>query len=214
MALVDVYNLKKKKISEIELSDEVFNVPIKKHVLHQVVVSQMSNRRSGTASTKSRSEVKYSGAKLWRQKGTGRARVGPASAPGRRGGGVAFGPFPRKYVHKVPKKVKKAAICMALTDKFQSKNLIVIDKFELPEIKTKGFVGVMKDFSVNKALIVTQEKRANLEKSSKNVPWVKVLRYEGLNAYDILKYDDLFLEQPAIENLEEALVSSWISTKS
>ncbi len=207
MALVDVYNLKKEKISEIELNDEVFNVPIKKHVLHQVVISQMSNRRSGTASTKSRSEVKYSGAKLWRQKGTGRARVGSASAPGRRGGGAAFGPVPRKYVHKVPKKVRKAALCMALTDKVQSKHLIVVDKFELPEIKTKGFVGVMKDFSVNKALIVTQDKQANLEKSSNNVPWVKVLRYEGLNAYDILKYENLFLEQSAIENLEEALVT-------
>ena len=207
MALVDVYNLKKEKISEIELNDEVFNVPIKKHVLHQVVISQMSNRRSGTASTKNRSEVKYSGAKLWRQKGTGRARVGSASTPGRRGGGAAFGPAPRKYVNKVPKKVRKAALCMALTDKVQSKHLIVVDKFELPEIKTKGFVGVMKDFSVNKALIVTQDKQANLEKSSNNVPWVKVLRYEGLNAYDILKYENLFLEQSAIENLEEALVT-------
>jgi len=207
MALVDVYNLKKEKISEIELNDEVFNVPIKKHVLHQVVISQMSNRRSGTASTKNRSEVKYSGAKLWRQKGTGRARVGSASTPGRRGGGAAFGPVPRKYVNKVPKKVRKAALCMALTDKVQSKHLIVVDKFELPEIKTKGFVGVMKDFSVNKALIVTQDKQANLEKSSNNVPWVKVLRYEGLNAYDILKYENLFLEQSAIENLEEALVT-------
>jgi len=207
MALVDVYNLKKEKISEIELNDDVFNVPIKKHVLHQVVISQMSNRRSGTASTKNRSEVKYSGAKLWRQKGTGRARVGSASTPGRRGGGAAFGPVPRKYVNKVPKKVRKAALCMALTDKVQSKHLIVVDKFELPEIKTKGFVGVMKDFSVNKALIVTQDKQANLEKSSNNVPWVKVLRYEGLNAYDILKYENLFLEQSAIENLEEALVT-------
>ena len=214
MALVDVYNLKKEKISEMELKDEVFGVPIKKHVLHQVVISQMSNRRSGTASTKSRSEVKYSGAKLWRQKGTGRARVGSASTPGRRGGGVAFGPVSRKYVHKVPKKVRKAAVCMALTDKVQSNHLIVVDTFELPEIKTKSFVEVMKDFGVNKALIVTQDKHANLEKSSHNVPWVKVLRYEGLNAYDILRYEDLFLEQSAIENIEEALVASWISTKS
>jgi large subunit ribosomal protein L4 len=207
MALVDVYNLKKEKISEIELNDAVFNVPVKKHVLHQVVISQMNNRRSGTASTKNRSEVKYSGAKLYRQKGTGRARVGSASTPGRRGGGVAFGPVPRKYVHKVPKKVRKAALCMALTDKVQSKHLIVVDKFELPEIKTKEFVGVMKGFSVNKALIVTQDKQVNLEKSSNNVPWVKVLRYEGLNVYDILQYEDLFLEKSAIENLAEALVS-------
>ncbi|MCP4665988.1 MAG: 50S ribosomal protein L4 [Deltaproteobacteria bacterium] len=207
MALIDVYNLKKEKISEIELSNEVFDVPIKKHVLHQVVVSQIAKRRSGTASTKSRSEVKYSGAKLWRQKGTGRARAGSAAAPGRRGGGVAFGPAPRNYVHKVPKKVRKTALCMALTDKLKSDHLIVVDKFELPEIKTKDFVGVLKNFGVNKALIVTQDKQVNLEKSSNNVPLVKVLRHEGLNPYDILKYEDLLLEQSAIENIEEALVS-------
>ena len=170
------------------------------------MISQVAGRRSGTAATKSRSEVKGSGAKLWRQKGTGRARVGAASSPTRRGGGVAFGPVPHKYVHKVPKKVKKAALRMALTDKVQSDQMIVLDKFELSEIKTKEFVGVMKSFDVNKALIVTQDKSVNLEKSSKNVPWIKVMLYQGLNVYDILKYDHLFLEQSAIEKIQEALV--------
>jgi large subunit ribosomal protein L4 len=206
MTVLHVYNLKNEKISEVELKDEIFDVPIKKHILHQVVISQLATHRSGASAAKGRSEVKGSGAKLWRQKGTGRARVGSASSPVRRGGGAAFGPVPHKYVNKVPKKVRKAALRMALTDKVQSEQLIVLDNFELPEIKTKEFVGVMKGFDVNKALIVTQDKSVNLEKSSKNVPWVKVMRYQGLNVYDILKYDHLFLEQSAIGKIQEALV--------
>ena len=206
MTVLHVYNLKNEKISEVELNDEIFDVPIKKHILHQVVIGQLASHRSGTAAAKGRSDVKGSGAKLWRQKGTGRARVGSASSPIRRGGGVAFGPVPYKYVNKVPKKVKKAALRMALTDKVQSDHMIVLDNFELPEIKTKEFVGVMKGFDIKKALIVTQDKSVNLEKSSRNVPWVKVMRYQGLNVYDILKYDHLFLEQSAIGKIQEALV--------
>jgi large subunit ribosomal protein L4 len=207
MTVVDVLNLQKEKVSEIELKEEIFGVPAKEHVLHQVVTSQRAGHRSGTAATKGRSKVKCSGTKLWRQKGTGRARVGSAASPTRRGGGVAFGPTPRKYVQKVPKKVKKTALRMALTDKVQADRLIVIDSFSLPEIKTKNFVGVMNMFNVNKALIVTEDNLVNLEKSSKNVPWVKVMRYQGLNVYDLLKYDHIFLEQSAIGKIEEALAS-------
>jgi large subunit ribosomal protein L4 len=207
MTVIGVLNLQKEKVSEVELKDEVFDVPTKRHILHQVVISQLGSRRSGTAATKGRSKVKASGRKLWRQKGTGRARVGSAASPTRRGGGVAFGPTPHKYAYTVPKKIKKAALRMALTNKVQADQLIVIDSFDLPEIKTKNFVGIMKVFSANKALIVTEAKLVNLEKSSKNVPWVKVMRYQGLNVYDILKYDYLFLEQPAIGKIEEALAS-------
>ncbi len=207
MTVVDVYSLQKEKISEVELPDDIFGVPIKKHVLHQVATSQLDGHRSGTAATKSRSEVKCSGSKLWRQKGTGRARAGSASSPTRKGGGVAFGPSPRQYNKKVSKKIKKAALCMALTDKLKNNQLFVVEAFELGEIKTKNFLGVMQRFDINKVLIMTQEKRENLEKSSRNVPWVKVMRYQGLNVYDILKYDHLMLEQPAIEKVEEALVS-------
>lgn len=207
MTVVDVFNLQKEKISEVDLKSEVFDVPIKQHILHQVVVSQLASHRSGTADTKTRSEVSCSGAKLWRQKGTGRARVGSGSSPTRRGGGVAFGPSPRKYIQKVPKKVRKAALCMALTDKVQNDHFIVVDSFELPEIKTKNFVEVMKKFAVDKVLIVTEDRSPNLEKSSKNVPWIKVMRYEGINVYDILKYDHFILEQSAIPKIEEALIS-------
>ncbi len=207
MTVVDVYNLKKEKVSDVELKEEIFNVPIKKHVLHEVVISQLSSHRQGTAATKSRSEVKCSGRKLYRQKGTGRARVGSGASPIRKGGGVAFGPVPRKYINKVPKKIKKAALHMALTDKFKTGQLIVVDDFNLPEIKTKNFVRLMKNFDVNKALIVTQDKVEKLEKSSKNVPWVKVMRYQGLNVYDIMKHDYLFLERSALGKIQEAFVS-------
>ncbi len=205
MIVVDVYNLQREKVSEIELKDDVFNVPIRKHVLHQVVVGQTAGHRSGTSAAKGRSQVKSSGAKLYRQKGTGRARSGSASSPTRRGGGVAFGPVPRKYHHRVPKKVKKAALRMALTDKVMADQLIVVNDFNLAEIKTKTFVRIMKEFEADKALIVTLNKAENLEKSSRNVQRVKVMRYEGLNTYDVLKYTHLFVEQPAIEKIQEAL---------
>jgi len=175
--------------------------------LHQVVLAQLAGKRSGSAATKGRSEVKSSGSKLWRQKGTGRARAGVASSPTRRGGGVAFGPSPRNYTQRTPKKVRKAAVRMALTDKVRNQQLFVLKDFNLPEIKTKGFVEVMDAFAVKKALIVTDEKNEKLEKSSRNVPWTKVMRYEGLNAYDILKFDYLFVVKPAIEKIEEALVA-------
>ncbi|RLB14696.1 MAG: 50S ribosomal protein L4 [Deltaproteobacteria bacterium] len=207
MTTVDVYNLQKEKISDLELNDNIFNVPVKKHVLHQVVLAQLAGKRSGSAATKGRSEVKSSGSKLWRQKGTGRARAGVASSPTRRGGGVAFGPSPRNYTQRTPKKVRKAAVRMALTDKVRNQQLFVLEDFNLPEIKTKGFVEVMDAFAVKKALIVTDEKNEKLEKSSRNVPWTKVMRYEGLNAYDILKFDYLFVVKPAIEKIEEALVA-------
>lgn len=206
MTVMDVYNFQKEKVSEVELSDKIFGVQIKGHVLHQVVTSQLANRRAGTAATKGRSDVRCSGRKLSRQKGTGRARVGTGSSPTRRGGGVAFGPTTRKYVHKVSKQVRKAALRMALTDKALGEQIIVIDKLGLPGIKTKDFVGALNRFAVDKALIVTHGKSENLEKSSRNVPRVKVMRYEGINVYDILKYDHLFLEQPAISKIEEALV--------
>lgn len=207
MTVLNVYNLQKEKVSDVELKKEIFNVPIKNYVLHDVVINQLSSHRRGTAATKNRSEVKCSGTKLYRQKGTGRARVGSGASPTRRGGGVTFGPVPHKYVNKVPKKVKKAALNMALTDKVKAGQLIVVNDFDLPEIKTKNFVKLMKNFDVNKALIVTQDKVEKLEKSSKNVPWVKVMKYQGLNVYDILKYDYLFLELSALGKIQEAFAS-------
>jgi large subunit ribosomal protein L4 len=207
MTVIDVYNLQREKISQAELNEKVFQVPVKKHVLHQVIVSQLANRRAGTASTKGRSEVNRSGKKLWRQKGTGRARVGDAGSPTRKGGGVIFGPKPRKYGRKIPKKLGKLALSMALSDKYQNERLLVLGDFNLPKIKTKDFVQVMKSFDASKALIVTSEKNEILEKSSANVPWVKVMRCEGLNVYDVLNHEHLFLVESTIPKIEEALLS-------
>lgn len=205
MTVMDVFNIQRQKVSQVELKDSVFAVPVKKALLHQVVVSQLASRRAGTASAKTRGMINASGKKLYRQKGTGRARVGDAASPTRRGGGVIFGPSPRKYTLKVPRKVKKAALRMALSDKLANGQLVVVDALVLPEIKTKDFVGMMNRFDVTRALFVTVDKKPNLETSSRNVRTAKVMRCEGLNVYDVLMYDHLFLEQPAIEKIEEAL---------
>jgi large subunit ribosomal protein L4 len=207
MAVIDVYNLQREKISQMDLNERIFRVPVKKHLLHQVVVSQLANRRAGTSSTKRRSEVNRSGRKLYRQKGTGQARAGDAGSPTRRGGGVIFGPKPRKYVRKIPKKMGKIALCMALSDKLQDERLFVLSDFDLPKIQTKDFVKVMKTFNFSKVLIVTEQKSENLEKSSRNVPWVKVMRCEGLNVYDVLNHEHLLLVKSTIPKIEEALLS-------
>lgn len=205
--MIDVYNLKAEKTTEIELNEEIFGVEVRKDILHQVVVGQLNKKRSGTSAVKTRSEVNGSKSKLWRQKGTGRARVGTGLTNTRRGGGVVFGPSPRSYAQKVPKRIRKTALAMALSDKVNEKKLIVLEDFNLPEIKTKEFVQVMENFEVRKALIVTEDKNENLERSSKNVPWVKVMRHQGINVYDILNYDHLFLIKPAVGKIEEALIS-------
>ncbi len=205
MPVLDVQNIKGKPISQVDLADDVFSVPVKSSVLHEVVTMQLANRRAGTASVKHRSDVKGSRRKLYRQKGTGRARRGDIKSPLLRGGGVVFGPDGRNYKYQVPKKVKKLALKMALSSKFNQKELVVLDRFELEEIKTQEFVGVLNTLNLNSALIVTDENNENLELSSRNVRNVKVLRSEGLNVYDILKYQTLVLLEPAVKNIEGRL---------
>ncbi len=207
MPVVDVKNIKGKKVAQVDLADVVFNVPVKSSVLHEVVNMQLANRRSATASVKHRSDVKGSGKKLYRQKGTGRARRGNIKSPLLRGGGVVFGPDGRKYVFRSPKKVRKLALKMALSSKLQASELVVLDKLELKEIKTRNFVDILNALNLKNALIVTDKKDDNLELSSRNVPDVKVLRSEGLNVYDILKYHTLVLLEPAIKNIEGRLVA-------
>ena len=207
MGLYDVYNMDGIRVSEIDLVDEIFNVPVKQHVLHEVVTMQLANRRSGTAATKGRSEVRGSGQKPHRQKGTGRARAGSRRSPLWRGGGVVFGPRPRSYAYKVPKKVRRQALKMALTSKLQEKGLIVVDKLDLETVKTKRFVEVMGALKTREVLIVTDRELENLELSSRNVPHVKVVRWEGLNVYDILRFKHLILLEPSVKQLEGRLLS-------
>lgn len=205
MPTVEVYDANNQKVGEIELSEAIFGAEIKPYLLHEVVLWQLAKRRQGNACTKSRHEVAGGGKKPWRQKGTGRARSGSRRSPLWRGGGVAFGPKPRDYGYTVPKKVKKAALRVALSDKLKEQKLVVMRGFDLSEIKTKAFVEVLKRFATDDALIVTAEPDVNLEKSSRNVPKIKVLRAEGLNVYDILRHERLFLLEPAVARIEEAL---------
>jgi large subunit ribosomal protein L4 len=207
MPVIDVQNIKGKQISQVELADDVFGIPVKPSVLHEVVTMQLSNRRSGNAAVKHRSDIRGSGKKLFRQKGTGRARRGDIKSPLLRGGGVVFGPDKRDYSYKVPKKVRKLALKMALSSKLLENELVVLDQLELDEIKTKKFAEVLKTLKLESALIVTEKPNDNLELSARNVPDVKVLRSEGLNVYDILKYRMLVVLEPAVKNIEGRLLA-------
>ena len=208
MAVIDVLSSSGKKVSQRELPDDLFSVPARKNLLHEVVTMQLANRRSATASVKHRSDISGSTRKLFRQKGTGRARRGDIKSPLLRGGGVVFGPDDRKYAYRVPKKVRKLALKMALSSKLQASKLVVLDRLELEQIKTKAFLEVCKALNIQNALIVTDKKDPHLELSSRNVPTVKVLRSEGLNVYDILKYDILVLLEPALNDIEGRLGAS------
>jgi len=206
MPVVDVHNIAGEKVSQADLTDDIFDVPVNPHVLHEVVVMQLANRRAGTASVKHRGDVRGSTRKLYRQKGTGRARRGDIKSPLMRGGGVVFGPDGRRYAYQVPKKVRRLALKMALSSKVNAEELMVVDRFEMDSIKTKEFVAILKTLNLQNALIVTDEKNEKLELSSRNVPDVKVLRSDGLNVYDILKYHSLVLLEPAIKLIEGRLL--------
>jgi len=207
MAVVDVLNIKAEKVSQMDLADTIFNVPVKPNVLHEVVTMQLASRRSGSASVKHRSDVKGSGRKLFRQKGTGRARRGDIKAPLLRGGGSVFGPDPRSYAYKVPKKVRRMALKMALSIKLSEDSLVVLDELDFDKIKTKEFIKVMNALNMDNALFITDKKNVNLELSARNVPDVKVLRIEGLNVYDILKYKSLVLLESSIKSIEGRLLA-------
>lgn len=207
MALVDVYNIHKEKVGEVDLKEDIFGVEIKPHLLHEVVVWQRACRRGGNASTKSRGEVAGSGSKPYRQKGTGRSRVGTVRTPLWRGGGIIFGPKPRSYAYTLPKKVRRAALKMALSSKLANGQLVVLDDYPGAGPKTKEFVQVMKNFDLKKALFITLEGHRNLELSARNVPHVQVLPAAGLNVYDILRYDHLVVLSPAVAAIEARLTS-------
>ena len=206
MAVCDVLNTLAEKVGEIDLNDSLFSVEINTGILHEVVCMQRANRRSGNACTKTRGEVSGGGAKPWRQKGTGRARAGSRTSPVWRGGGTVFGPMPRDYSYNLPKKVKKLALKMALSARNQEGNLVVVDRIEFPEVKTKNFVKVMNNFQFNNCLVITDEMDENVGLSARNAVGFKVLPVAGLNVYDILKYSKLMLLQSSLAMLEERLM--------
>ncbi|MBA4366927.1 MAG: 50S ribosomal protein L4 [Desulfobacterium sp.] len=206
MAVIDVQNINGEKVSEVDLPDSIFNVSVKSDLLHEVVKMQLARKRSGTACVKNRSDVAGSTRKLFRQKGTGRARRGDIKSPLLRSGGVVFGPHPRSYAYSMPKKKKRLALKMALSSKRINNTLLVVDKIELSEPRTKKVVEITNALKVNNALILTDCENTNLELAARNIPGVKVMRSEGLNVYDILKYRNLVLLEDSIKAIEGRLL--------
>ncbi|MBW2673064.1 MAG: 50S ribosomal protein L4 [Deltaproteobacteria bacterium] len=207
MPVLNVYDIEKTKVAEVELNDGVFGAEVNEHILYEVVRMQLACRRQGTASTKTRSDVRGGGRKPWRQKGTGRARAGTSRSPLWRGGGTVFGPHPRDYSYRVPKKVRRAALRSALSMKVKEDKVIILKDFPMDEIKTKRFQEVLDRFELGTTLFVLEEKNIILEKSSQNIKAVKMMRSEGINVYDLLKYDNLVLLEPSVKKIEGALLS-------
>ena len=206
MANVSVYNTDGKEVGTIELNDAVFGVELNEHLVHLAVVAQLANKRQGTQKAKTRSEVSGGGRKPWRQKGTGRARSGSTRSPLWVGGGTVFGPQPRSYAFRMPKKQRRLAIKCALSDKVASGDFIVLDDLQFDAPKTKSVVKMLGDFGVDaKSLIITLDENENVELSSRNIPGVKAINTMGLNVYDILNHTKLFITKAAIEKIEEVL---------
>ena len=203
MANVSVYNMEGKEVGSIELNDAVFGVEVNEHLVHMAVVTQLANKRQGTQSAKTRSEVSGGGKKPWRQKGTGHARQGSTRAPQWTGGGTVFAPKPRDYSFKMNKKEKRIALFSALSSKVAENKIIVVDEFKLDEIKTKKFVEVMNNLKANKALVVVEEDNKNVVLSGRNAPTVKVEANNEINTYDVVKYDTLVVTKAAVEKIQE-----------
>jgi len=207
MATVDVFDMKKNKVEEMELDDAVFNTDVREYLIHEAVKIQLANRRAGTVAVKNRALVSGSGKKPFRQKGTGGARQGTRRAPQFPGGGVAFGPRPKTYSLQMNKKARKAALRSILSLLFKENRLTVLNSLELDAISTKSFVGVLKNFDIEKTLVILDGPSPNLELSARNVRDVKVLKAEGLNPHDMMKYRNLIFTQSAVRKVEGALQS-------
>ena len=204
MRKVDVYDIKGKKVSDIELDEKVIGIEPNEAVVHSVLVNFLANQRQGTQSTKTRSEVRGGGKKPWRQKGTGRARQGSIRAPQWIKGGIALGPKPRSYKYTVNKKEKRLAIRSILSSKVLENELVVLDTLNLKEIKTKEMVKVLANLKVEgKSLIVLPEKNENVQKSARNIEGVKTSLVNTINVYDLLKYRNLVITLDTVKKLEE-----------
>jgi large subunit ribosomal protein L4 len=206
MAVADVFDIEKKKVAEVDLNDAIFGAEVNEAIIYDVIKMQLASRRSGTASTKTRSDVSGGGKKPWRQKGTGRARAGTTRSPIWRGGGIVFGPHPRDYSYSIPKKVRKKALISALSMKFQENKMLILKDFPMEKISTRLFKNVFDLFSLKKALFVLDDNNEVLLKSSRNLKNVKMVRSEGINVYDILNHEHLILLEPSVKKIEGALL--------
>ena len=206
MAKIAVYDINRQQVGERELADDVFNTDVKGYLIHDMVRYQLAARRQGTADTKGRSEVRGGGRKPFKQKGTGGARQGCIRAPHYVGGGTVFGPTPRDYSFKLNRKVKKAALRCALSARFKGEKLAILNAIDLEKISTKACAEFLSRFASENVLVVFAGENQNLELSAKNLPHVKVLRADGVNVYDVMKYRTLLLTEGAVAHLEGALV--------
>ena len=208
MPTVGVYNAEGEQVGEMELSEAIFDAEVKESLLYDVSQMLLNNCRRGTASTKTRAEVRGGGRKPWRQKGTGRARHGSIRSPIWRGGGVVFGPKPRNYRYLLPKKMRRAAMRSALTSKLKQEQLIILDELRLAAPKTKEVVRVLANLGVRgKALLVSSGSDVNLYKSSRNIPGVKSVPAGQINVLDILRHERLVMTKDAVEKIEEVFAS-------
>lgn len=207
MASLDVINQNGEKVDTIELDDGIFNAEIRETLVQQVVVWQLANRRQGSAATKTRSDVRGGGKKPWRQKGTGRARAGTNRSPIWTGGGTIFGPHPRSYSFSLTKKVRRAALRSVLSSKLQANQLTVVDKIELDAPKTKLFLETMKALGLDaaKTVFITADRDETLRRSSRNLYRVLVLPTEGMNVYDLLRFERVVLLRDAVPKIHERL---------
>jgi large subunit ribosomal protein L4 len=204
MPEIAVHDRTGKAVGTVELSDELFAAPVNAAVLHQVVTAQLAARRTGTADTKTRGEVRGGGKKPYRQKGTGRARQGSTNAPHYRGGGTVFGPHPRSYEQRLPRKMKRLALRGALTAKFGDEAIKVIDTFGLEAIRTKDLVAVLRALEASgRVLVVAPGRNQALELSARNLPTVEVILADSLNVVDLLKADLILIEQPSLVRMQE-----------
>ena len=203
MATVKVYNMEGKEVGTLELNDAVFGVEVNEHLMHLAVVGQLANKRQGTQSAKTRSEVSGGGRKPWKQKGTGHARQGSTRAPQWTHGGVVFAPKPRDYSVKMNKKEKALAIKSALTSRVAEEKIYVVDSLSFDEIKTKKMAAVLDSLKVEKALVVLDKKDENVILSARNLPTVRTVMSNGINVYDILKYGSLVITKDAVAQIEE-----------
>ncbi len=204
MPSIDVYNIEGKKVNSVDLKEEIFGIEPNEAIVHSVLVNYLANQRQGTQSTKTRAEVRGGGRKPWRQKGTGRARQGSIRAPQWIKGGIALGPKPRSYKYRVNKKEKQLAIKSLLSSKVLENDLIVVDKFDFKEIKTKQMVNAMKNLKVEeKVFVVLPTSNENVQKSARNIANLKTGSVNTMNIYDLLKYKKLILTVETIKKLEE-----------
>ena len=204
MPTVAVYDIANNKVGELELNESFFGVEMNAGLLHQAVLMQLAAQRLGTHATKTRGFVRGGGRKPWRQKGTGHARSGSRRSPVWVGGGTVFGPHPRSYAFRMPRKQRRLALKCALSDKVKSGDFIVLDNLDFDAPKTKQVVKLLGDFKVDKkALFITAEEMLNVERSARNIPGVKAIHTLGLNVYDILNHDKLFITKDAITRIEE-----------